>query len=134
MKQLTGLDASFLYMETASSFGHVSSLSVYRRPDDPDFKPFERLPGAAGVRLDQLEPFRRRLVEVPFALDHPYWVDDPNFDLDFHLRHMAIPPPGDDGAARRRRSPASSAGRWTAPGRCGRCTSSRASRVATSRC
>ena len=39
MKQLSGLDASFLYMETASQFGHVSSLSIYERPDDPDYEP-----------------------------------------------------------------------------------------------
>ncbi|MBZ0253012.1 MAG: wax ester/triacylglycerol synthase family O-acyltransferase, partial [Candidatus Methylomirabilis sp.] len=38
--------------------------------------------------------FRRRIVEVPFDMDRPYWADDPNFDLDFHLRHIAVPPPG----------------------------------------
>ncbi len=41
-----------------------------------------------------LPPFRRRLVQVPLGLDHPYWIEDPNFDLDFHLRHIAVPPPG----------------------------------------
>jgi WS/DGAT/MGAT family acyltransferase len=96
MKQLTGLDASFLNMETASSFGHVSSLSVYERPDDPDFKPFEAFRAHVLAALPQLEPFRRRLVQVPFGLDHPYWVADPAFDLDFHLRHQAVPAPGDD--------------------------------------
>ena len=74
----------------------MSSLSVYRRPDDPDYKPFEASAGAAREPADLLEPFRRRLVEVPFGLDHPYWIDDPDFDLDFHLRHIAIPPPGDN--------------------------------------
>jgi WS/DGAT/MGAT family acyltransferase len=39
---------------------------------------------------------RRRLVEVPFGIDHPYWIEDPQFDLDFHVRHTAVPPPGDD--------------------------------------
>ena len=96
MKQLTGLDATFLYMETASSFGHVSSLSVYERPDDPNFKPFEAFRARVLSVLPQLEPFRRRLVTVPFGLDHPYWVADPAFDLDFHLRHQAVPAPGDD--------------------------------------
>ena len=55
-------------------------------------------------RLHLLPPFRWRLVEVPFGLDHPYWVEDPDFDLDFHIRESAVPPPGDDAAARRARS------------------------------
>ena len=37
---------------------------------------------------------RRRVVEVPLSLDHPYWIDDPDFDLDFHVRHLSIAPPG----------------------------------------
>jgi diacylglycerol O-acyltransferase / wax synthase len=95
VKQLSGLDASFLYLETPHSFGHVSSLSVYSRPDDPGFNPFEAFRARLESRLGQLEPFRRRLVNVPLGIDHPYWIDDPDFDLDFHLRHQAIPPPGD---------------------------------------
>ena len=75
-------------------FGHVASLNIY----DPS-----GAPGGAGVeatrqlileRIDQLAPFRRRLVEVPFGLDLPYWIEDPYFDLDFHVRHHAVPPPG----------------------------------------
>ncbi len=96
LKQLSGLDASFLYLETPSSFGHVNSLAIYERPDDPDFNPYEAARRQVASRLDILEPFRRRLIEVPFGLDHPYWIDDPNFDLDFHVRHIAVPPPGDD--------------------------------------
>jgi len=96
LKQLSGLDASFLYMETPSTFGHVNSLSIYERPDDPEFSPFEAARAQVESRLELLEPFRRRLVEVPFGLDHPYWITDPDFDLDFHVRHIAIPPPGDD--------------------------------------
>ena len=45
-------------------------------------------------RMDQLAPFRRRLVEVPLGLDLPYWIEDPDFDIDFHVRHHAVPPPG----------------------------------------
>ncbi len=44
--------------------------------------------------VGRLEPLRRRLVEVPLGLDHPYWIDDPQFDLDFHVRHIGIAPPG----------------------------------------
>jgi WS/DGAT/MGAT family acyltransferase len=94
MKQLSGIDVSFLNMETASVFGHVSSMNIY----DPT-----GVPGGAGLeatkriileRIDQLAPFRRRLVEVPLGLDLPYWVEDPDFDIDFHVRHHAVPPPG----------------------------------------
>ncbi|MEZ5248047.1 MAG: wax ester/triacylglycerol synthase family O-acyltransferase [Ilumatobacteraceae bacterium] len=94
MKQLSGIDVSFLNMETASVFGHVSSLNLY----DPT-----GVPGGAGLeatkqiileRIDQLAPFRRRLVEVPLGLDLPYWIEDPEFDIDFHVRHHAVPPPG----------------------------------------
>ena len=96
MKQLSGLDASFLYMETGSQFGHVSSLSIYERPDDPGYEPLSSWRHQIERRLHLLEPLRRRLRNVPFNLDHPYWVDDPGFDLDFHVRHTAVAPPGDD--------------------------------------
>ena len=96
MKQLSGLDASFLYMETGSQFGHVSSLSIYERPDDPSYEPLSSWRHQIERRLHFLEPLRRRLLNVPFNLDHPYWVDDPGFDLDFHVRHTAVAPPGDD--------------------------------------
>ncbi len=96
MKQLTGLDATFLFMETAHQFGHVSSFSVYERPDDPAYEPLAAWRGQIERRLHLLEPLRRRLCEVPLGLDHPYWIDDPDFDLEFHVRHAAVAPPGDD--------------------------------------
>jgi len=96
MKQLSGLDASFLYMETGSQFGHVSSVSVYERPDDPDYDPYTAWRAQIERRLHLLEPLRRRLRTVPFSLDHPFWIEDPDFDLDFHVRHNALPPPGAD--------------------------------------
>jgi diacylglycerol O-acyltransferase / wax synthase len=94
MRQLSGIDVGFLNMETPTTFGHVSSLNIY----DPS-----TAPGGAGVeatkqiileRMDQLAPFRRRLVEVPLGLDLPYWIEDPGFDIDFHIRHHAVAPPG----------------------------------------
>ena len=47
-------------------------------------------------RLPLLPPLRWRLAEVPFGLDYPYWLDDPDFDLDFHVRELALPPGGTD--------------------------------------
>jgi WS/DGAT/MGAT family acyltransferase len=97
MKQLSGLDASFLYVETGSQFGHVSSLSIYAKPeDDPDYDPYAAWRAQIERRLHFLEPLRRRLREVPLGIDHPYWIEDPDFDLDFHVRHSGVPPPGRD--------------------------------------
>ena len=96
MKQLSGLDATFLHLETSAQFGHVSSLSIYTRPDVPDYRPYDAWRTQLQQRLHLLEPLRRRLAEVPLGLDHPYWVEDPAFDLDFHVRHTAVPPPGTD--------------------------------------
>jgi diacylglycerol O-acyltransferase / wax synthase len=83
MKQLSGLDATFLAMETPSQFGHVSSLSIYARPENPGYEPLAEWRAQIARRLHLLEPLRRRVVPVPF-------------DLDFHVRHTAIPPPGGD--------------------------------------
>ena len=94
MKQLTGLDATFLHMETGSQFGHVSGLSIFERPEDPSYEPFRAWRHSIQERLHLLEPLRRRAVEVPFGIDHPFWIEDPDFDLDYHVRHTAVPPPG----------------------------------------
>jgi WS/DGAT/MGAT family acyltransferase len=97
MRQLTSLDAQFLAVESARTYGHVGGLAVY----DPTTAPGGKLEVGdicrlVSERLHLLPPFRWRLVEVPFGLDHPYWIEDPDFDLDFHVRESAVPPPGDD--------------------------------------
>jgi len=90
MKQLSGLDATFLHLETSGQFGHVAGLSIFSRPDTPGYQPYEAWREQLEQRLHLLEPLRRRLAEVPLGLDHPYWIADPDFDLDFHVRHAAI--------------------------------------------
>jgi WS/DGAT/MGAT family acyltransferase len=92
--QLSGIDVSFLNMETASTFGHVASLNIYDPTGAPGGAGLEATKKAILDRIDLLAPFRRRLVEVPLGLDLPYWVDDPDFDIDFHVRHHAVPAPG----------------------------------------
>ena len=94
MRQLSGIDVSFLNMETPTTFGHVSSLNIYDPADAPGGAGLEATKQIILERIDQLAPFRRRLVEVPLGLDLPYWVEDPHFDIDFHVRHHAVPPPG----------------------------------------
>ncbi len=97
MRQLTSLDAQFLAVESARIYGHVAFLGVY----DPATAPGGRLDLEAvsrllDERLHLLAPLRWRLVPVPLGLDLPYWVEDPDFDLDFHVRETAVPAPGDD--------------------------------------
>jgi len=91
MKQLSGIDTSFLNIETNSSFGHINSLSIYTPPETDDFDAYSTFRDQVEARLGVLEPFRRRLVEVPLGLDRPYWINDPDFDLDFHIRHLGVP-------------------------------------------
>lgn len=96
MQQLTGVDASFLNIETPTTYGHVSSLTIFDPGDVPGGAGYEAAKRTIAERLDRMPLFTRRLVEVPLGLDLPYWVEDPEFDLDFHVRHHAVPPPGDD--------------------------------------
>ena len=96
VKQLTGLDATFLYMETPTTYGHVSSIALYERPDDANFDPLIAAREMVESHLDIAEPYRRRLVGTPLGIDRPYWIEDPDFDLDYHVRHMSLPQPGTD--------------------------------------
>jgi len=94
VRQLNGIDVSFLNMETPTTFGHISSVSLYDATEVPGGAGLEAMKEIILERIDQLAPFRRRLVQVPLGLDLPYWVEDPDFDIDFHVRHHAVPPPG----------------------------------------
>jgi len=96
MQQLTGLDAAFLAMETRTVFGHVGSVCVIDPSTAPEPLTFERFTRVIEERLSLIPVFRRRLVEVPFGLDQPYWIEDSHFDIEFHVRELALPSPGDD--------------------------------------
>jgi diacylglycerol O-acyltransferase / wax synthase len=93
VKQLSGLDSTFLYMETPTTFGHVTGLMIFDRPSR-EYEPFAAVYAKYASLVGELEPLRRRLVEVPFGLDHPYWVVDPKLDLDFHIREIHLAKPG----------------------------------------
>ncbi len=97
MRQLTGLDAQFLALESPRQAGHVGALAVL----DPSTRPNGQLELAdllnmIGERLPLLPPFRWRLKPVPFNLDYPYWIEDPDFDLEYHVREIALAPPPTD--------------------------------------
>jgi WS/DGAT/MGAT family acyltransferase len=96
MRQLTGLDASFLYLETPNAPMHISGLAIY----DPSTAPggmvrFKQIIENTTRRIKRLPTLSMRLLNVPFGLDHPYWVSDGTFDPEFHIRHIALPKPGD---------------------------------------
>jgi len=92
MRQLTGLDAQFLALETPRQAGHVGGLAILNPGTRPDGKlELEDVQQMLAERLPLLPPFRWRLKTVPFDLDYPYWIDDPNFDLEYHVREIALP-------------------------------------------
>jgi diacylglycerol O-acyltransferase len=94
VEQLAGVDTTFLNIETTTQQGHVGGIAVIDPSTAPDGWGFETVRRVIEERIHLLPPYRRRLLTVPLGLDHPYWVEDPEFDLDFHLRHIAVPAPG----------------------------------------
>ena len=94
MERLSGLDSAFLSFETPAMHLHVAIAAVI----DPDTMAteysFEQLKDFVAGRLLAAAAFRRRVVEVPFRLNHPIWVEDPYLDLDYHIRRHALPAPG----------------------------------------
>jgi WS/DGAT/MGAT family acyltransferase len=95
MQQLSGQDASFLYFETANAPMHIGSFALYDPSTASAPLDFQRIVDNTAQRLHRARCFRQRVVRVPLDLDHPYWIEDPDFDLEFHLRHIALPRPGD---------------------------------------
>ena len=97
MRQLTSLDTQFLAMENDRVQGHVSVLGIYDDHTDSGRALDAALVGELiSRRLHLLPTFRWRLAEVPLSLDYPYWVDDGTFDIEYHVRELALPAPGDD--------------------------------------
>lgn len=93
MERMTGMDAGFLYMETPTIHMHTIKAAVIDPATVPGGYTFERFREVLGERLHLLPPFRRRVVEVPFGLHHPVWVDDPDFELDRHIRRVVLDAP-----------------------------------------
>src|SRR5215472_9672019 len=94
MRQLTGLDAAFLALETANATGHVGGVSVLDPKDAPKPVNLARLTDVLAERLPIVPVLRRKLLNVPLGLDQPYWVDDADFDIEYHVRELALPRPG----------------------------------------
>ena len=94
MQRLSGLDASFLYLETAAQPLHVCSVLEIDTSTIPGGYSFERLRDALGLRIKAMPEFREKLGDNRFNLDHPVWVEDKDFDVDRHLHRIGLPSPG----------------------------------------
>jgi len=94
IKRMNGIDPMFIYSETPSTPMEVAYTCVFDPSTASGGYSFDGVRNLLAERLPALGPFRRRLVEVPLGLDHPRWVDDPEFDLDNHLHRTALPDPG----------------------------------------
>ncbi|MDQ3676470.1 MAG: wax ester/triacylglycerol synthase family O-acyltransferase, partial [Actinomycetota bacterium] len=90
--RLSALDASFLHLEKAGARMHVASVTIFEGPTPP----YDELREHVESRLHLVPRFRQRLAEVPLDQGRPVWVDDPHFNLRYHLRHAGLPPPGSD--------------------------------------
>lgn len=97
LKQLSGLDASFIYLDTDRASTGGTMIYVYDQ---------STIPGGGHLRFKEIlkhiesrtatSPiFRQKLKQVPMSLDYPYWVEDENFRIENHVFHVALPKPGD---------------------------------------
>ncbi len=89
IQAISGMDATFLYAESSTNHMHVGSLAVI----EGSLK-FDTFRDTIHSRLHLIPKLRQRLMYVPLSIDYPYWVDDPHFDIDLHLTHIALPKPG----------------------------------------
>src|SRR4029453_15480855 len=93
MERLAGMDASFLYTETPTGHMHVTGVIVADAAQMTGGYSFERIVELVEGRLHRMQPFRRRIVEVPLAFDHPVWIEDPAFDIRNHMHRVTWPVP-----------------------------------------
>ncbi|MBU6338179.1 MAG: wax ester/triacylglycerol synthase family O-acyltransferase, partial [Acidobacteria bacterium] len=88
--RLSGLDAAFLELERGGAHMHVASVMTFEGSPPS----YDELLEAIGDRLHLVPRYRQKLARVPLGLGRPVWVDDPSFNLLYHLRHTALPQPG----------------------------------------
>jgi diacylglycerol O-acyltransferase len=95
--RLTGLDSSFLHLEGDASHMHVAGCIVFHGQAPS----YDELVAQISSRLHLVPRYRQRLAFVPLNQGRPVWVDDPHFNVNFHVRHTALPTPGDEEQLRR---------------------------------
>jgi diacylglycerol O-acyltransferase / wax synthase len=90
--RLTAIDASFLHQEGDNSHMHVGAVSIFEGPP-PEFEEFL---DSLRIRLHLVPRYRQKLAEAPLQTGRPLWIDDPNFNLEYHVRQTALPDPGSE--------------------------------------
>jgi diacylglycerol O-acyltransferase len=95
--RLSPMDASFLHIEDRVSHMHIGSIAIFEAPEPP----FEDVVARIEGKLPLVPRYRQVVREVPLELGRPVWVDDPDFNIDYHLRHTALPAPGGEEELRR---------------------------------
>ena len=94
MERLDTLDAEFLHLEDGIAHMHIGAACLFANPPPS----FDDMAGMIGAKLHLIPRYRQRVRSVPLELGRPLWVDDPHFNLAYHLRHTALPAPGDEAA------------------------------------
>src|SRR5215212_10234020 len=92
METMSPLDASFLHVEDAVSRMHIGSVGIFEGPPPSH----EQVQAAIAAKLPLVPRYRQRVRFLPLALARPVWVDDPHFNLEYHVRRTALPAPGGD--------------------------------------
>jgi diacylglycerol O-acyltransferase len=90
MEWMSPIDASFLHVENDVTPMHIGGVSIFEGPPPP----FEEVRAMIASKLDRTPRYRQKVRFVPLAVGSPVWVDDPHFNLDYHVRHTATPAPG----------------------------------------
>ena len=96
MRQLSEHDAAYIYSDSAHVNSNLTLLHIYDQSTAPGgVVRFKQILAHVKSRLDKLPNFREKILRVPLDLDYPYWVEDESFNIEYHVRHIALPKPGD---------------------------------------
>ena len=128
MDRMSPLDASFLAIEDENTPMHIGNVSIFEGPP-PTYGDVVRM---VASKLPLVPRYRQKVRMVPLQLGRPVWVDDPHFQILYHIRHTAVPSPAATSSSATWPG-GSSPSRWTAASRCGRSGSSRGSRAGAGR-
>ena len=94
MRHLSGVDASFLHLETPEMPMHVGSLNIFDLPEGYAGDFYEDVKAHIAGRMHLAEVFEHKLAQIPFELSNPVWVDDSDIDIDYHIRRVVLSKPG----------------------------------------